>query len=158
MTQISDEARAALYAAHTDAVILRLLTIDHDSLGAPIRLVRNTENITSRGNVYTAFAFDIDIPAADQNQIELVVDNVTRELLDEVEAIDTPLEITLEIVLAHTPDTVEDGPYTFESRAAEYDAQRLRFTLAYEPILNERFPGDSYTPTSYPGMYQAVDR
>ncbi len=158
MRSISTDGRAALYAAQTDDVWLQLLTIEHADIVTPIRLVNNTEDVVSRGDTYTAFAFDLSLPATAQESVELTVDNVTRELIDEVRTIDTPLTITMEIVRAADPDTVEAGPFEYQSRAVEYDVQRMRFTLAYEPLLNEPFPAHTYTPIDYPGLFQAVDR
>lgn len=158
MRSISTAGRAALYAAQSDTAWLQLVTIEHDSIGTPIRLVCNTEDVVSRSETYQAFPFAIHLPATDQMQVELVVDNVTRELVEEVRSIDTPLTVTLEIVLASDPDTIEAGPFSFESRSAEYDVQQMRLTLAYEPLLNEPFPAHSYTPIDYPGLFQAVDR
>lgn len=158
MRSISAAGRAALYAAQTDDIWLQLLTIEHSSLGTPIRLAANTEAVTSRSDTYLAFPFAIALPATGQESVELIVDNVSRELIDEVRSIDTPLTITLEVVRAADPDTVEAGPFEFQSRAVEYDVQRMRFTLAYEPLLNEPFPAYSYTPLDYPGLFQAVDR
>jgi len=155
---ISTAGRAALYAAQTDDIWLQLLTIEHSSIGTPIRLAANTEAVVSRGDTYLAFPFEIALPATGQESVELIVDNVSRELIDEVRSIDTPLTITLEVVRAADPDTVEAGPFEFQSRAVEYDVQRMRFTLAYEPLLNEPFPAHSYTPIDYPGLFQAVDR
>ena len=73
-------------------------------------------------------------------------------------SIATPLSITLEVVTASDPDTVEAGPFEFQSRAVEYDVQTMRFTLAFEPLLSEPFPAYTYTPLDYPGLFQAVDR
>ena len=158
MRTISANGRAALYAAQTDDVWLQLLTIEHASIGTPIRLVANTEAITSRSESYLAFPFEIVLPSTGQESVQLIVDNVSRELIDEVRSIDTPLDITLEVVRAAAPDTVEAGPFEFQSRAVEYDVQSMRFTLAYEPLLQEPFPAYTYTPIDYPGLFQAVDR
>lgn len=158
MRTLSTNARAALYAAQSDEVWLQLLTVEHSAIVTPIRIVANTEDIVSRGDTYTAFPFEISIPATSSESVELVVDNVTRDLVDEVRSIDTPLTLTLEVVLASDPDTVEAGPFAFQSRAVEYDVQRMRFTLTYEPLLQEPFPAYVYTPIDYPGLFQAVDR
>jgi hypothetical protein len=158
MRTISSNARAALYAAQSDEVWLQLLTIEHDDIGAPIRLVDNTEPVTSRGDTYLSFPFMIALPASAQETVELTVDNVSRELIEEVRSIATPLSITLEVVTASDPDTVEAGPFEFQSRAVEYDVQAMRFTLAFEPLLSEPFPAYTYTPLDYPGLFQAVDR
>lgn len=158
MRSISTDGRAALYASQTDDVWLQLLTIEHDDIVTPIRLVNNTEDVISRGDTYAAFPFELSLPATAQESVELTVDNVTRELVEEVRSIDTPLTITMEIVRAADPDTVEAGPFEYQSRSVEYDVQRMRFTLAYEPILQEPFPAYTYTPIDYPGLFQAVDR
>lgn len=158
MRTLSTDTRAALYASATDEIWLQLLTIEHADIGTPIRLVCNTEDIVSRGETYRAFAFELALPASSQDQVQLTVDNVTRELIDEIRTIDTPLTITMEIVRAADPDTVEAGPFEYQSRAVEYSAQLMRFTLAYEPLLTEPFPAHTYTPIDYPGLFQAVDR
>lgn len=158
MRTLSTNARAALYASQSDEVWLQLLTITHADIATPIRLVSNTENITSNGETFVAFPFELSLPGTDQESVELAVDNVSRELIEEVRSIATPLGLSLEIVLASAPDTVEAGPFDFQSRAVEYNGQRMRFTLAYEPLLNEPFPYATYTPIDYPGLFQAVDR
>lgn len=161
MRTLSSNARAALYAAQTAEVFLQLLTIEHDDLVAPIRLVDNTEAIVSAGETFDPFPFRIVLPAETDTElptVELVVDNVSRELLEEVRSISTPFTVTLEIVLASDPDTVEAGPFLFESRSASYDVQTLRFELGAETFMTEPFPADIYTPTTYPGLFEGVDR
>jgi len=46
---ISSTAQAAINAQETDEIFLILLTISHDDLAEPIRVVSNNENITSNG-------------------------------------------------------------------------------------------------------------
>lgn len=160
MRTVSSNARAALYAAQTSEVLLQLLTIDHADLGAPLRLVNNTEAIVSDGETFQPFPFSLVLPAESDSElptVELVVDNVSRELLEEVRAISTPFTLTIEIVLASSPDTVE-ASYNLESRSATYDAMSIRFQLGAEAFMAEPFPTDIYTPTTNPGLFEAVDR
>lgn len=158
---VSAAAREALYGAQTAEVFLHLLVIDHADLVAPIRLVNNTENIVSAGNTYTAFPFEVNLPPDQEGElprVQLVVDNVTQLLVEEVRSISSPFTVSLSVVMASAPDTVEAGPFEFEAKSAEYDVQRMVFTLAYESLLQEPFPYLSYTPSNYPGLFQAVDR
>lgn len=160
MRTLSSNARAALYAAQTSQVLLRLLTIEHDDLGTPLRLVDNTEAIVSDGETFQPFPFVMALPAETENElptVELIVDNVSRELLEEVRSISTPFTIILAVVLASSPDTVE-ASYRLESRSATYDAQSIRFQLGAEAFMVEGFPTLTYTPTTNPGLFEAVDR
>lgn len=160
MRTVSSNARAALYAAQTSEVFLQLLTVDHPDLGAPLRLVNNTESIVSDGETFEPFPFELVLPAETDTElptVELVVDNVSRELLEEVRSISTPFTLTIEIVLASSPDVIE-ASYDLESRSATYDASSIRFQLGAEAYMSEPFPADIYTPTTYPGLFEAVDR
>jgi hypothetical protein len=96
-------------AQQTNAVFLPLLTIDHADLDEPIRLVRNTEDITSRGNVYAACIFNINFPHETGDKVPsvtLVLDNPDRRFTAMLRSINTPATVTHEAVLADSPDTV----------------------------------------------------
>lgn len=158
---LSTPARAALYAPETGKVFLTLLTIDHDDMAWPVRLGDNLTDITSRGNVYTAFPFVTSIPPdadGELPQVDLVCDNVTRDLITTVRSIATPASVTIEVVIADTPDTVEVGPYLFDIMSATYDALQIRFSLLYEPLMQEPFPVGIFSPTLFPALFNAVDR
>lgn len=156
---LSTAARAALYGPQTAEVFLHLLEIDHADLVTPIRLVDNTEDIVSNGDTYTAFPFSVSLPPDQEGElprVQLVVDNVTQLLIAEVRSIATAFTVSLSVVMASDPDTVEAGPWAFEAKSVEYDVQRLTFTLAYESLLQEPFPYPIYSPVDYPGLFAAV--
>lgn len=156
---VSATARAALYAPQTSEVLLTLLTIDHDDMPSPVRFVDNLEDVTSRGDTYTAFPFRAVLPAdveGELPQVEVVVDNVTRELVAEIRSIATPASVTLEIILASDPDTVEAGPWHLEVVAATYTATEIRLTLTAEALMSEPYPVGLFTPTRFPMLFQAV--
>lgn len=158
---LSAAAEAALYGPQTGEVFLHLLEIDHADLVAPIRLVDNTEDVVSNGNTYTAFPFAVSLPPDQEGElprVQLVIDNVTQLLIAEVRSISSPFTVSLSVIMASDPDTVEAGPWAFEAKSAEYDVQRMTCTLAYESLLQEPFPYLLYTPGNYPGLFQAVDR
>ena len=52
----------AAYAQETGSVVLILATITHRELNTPLRIVNNTEAITSRGNEFVAFPFEAVLP------------------------------------------------------------------------------------------------
>jgi hypothetical protein len=56
-------------------------------------------------------------------------------------------------VLADTPDMVEAGPFAMTLSEADYDAGQVTGILVFEDILSEPFPGDSFIPSTHPGLF-----
>lgn len=153
---LSQAARRAINAQETEQVFLLLLTLDHEELAEPIRVVNNTENVTSRGALYVAYPFEIALPGEDPESVARVtlrIDNVDRQIVQSLRTVQAPLSTALEVVLAASPDTVEAGPFNMTLVAAEYDALVVTGELAFEDVLNEPFPGHSYIPSEYPGLF-----
>ena len=153
---LSLAARQAVHAQETDAVFLLLLTLDHEDLAGPIRVVNNTEDVTSRGDTYIAWPFEIALPDEDPDSVARVtlrIDNVDREIVKNLRAISSPLSVGLEVVMAASPDTVEAGPFNMTLVSAEYDALTVTGEIAFEDVLNEPFPGHGYVPSAYPGLF-----
>ncbi len=92
-------AQAWLQARESADAALCLLTIYHPMMET-FRFVRNTENITSRGDVYTACPFDLDI-LNDNDQpprATLTFPNVDRAIGIKLSEIVGPPQITIEVV------------------------------------------------------------
>lgn len=159
MRTVSSASRAALYAPQTTKVLLDLWTIDHDDMAAPVRLVNDLVNITSRGNVYTAFPISGALPVdtdSELPQMDITCDAVTRDLIIEIRSIATPATVVHEVIVADVPDTVEAGPYTYDLVMAKYDDKEIRFSLVYEPLTTEPYPADIFNPQGWPLLFNAV--
>lgn len=153
---VSAAAKQALFGQETDEAFLMLLTIDHEDLAVPIRVANNVEDVVSRGDTYVAFAFEIDLPGESAEALarpRLRIDNVDRQIVDALRLIDSAPSVVMEIVMASTPDTVEAGPFNMTLERAQYDELVVTGELAFEDILNEPFPGESYTPDKFPGLF-----
>jgi len=148
----------AINARSTPEVFLVLLDIKHSTF-ATQRLVNNTENVTSNGNIYTAFPFSIILPESSEGSspvFTLVLSNIIREFVDEVRSIAGTRErikIDISIITAGDPDTVLAQWLDFELVSVDYNAENIRATLSVENLLNEPFPGDSFVPSNFPGMF-----
>lgn len=156
MRSMSAAAKAAIFSQETDKVFLPLLEISHPTLEDPLRFVNNTENVTSNGDEYIAFHFDVDLPGEQDDQlprVTLTIDNIDRAITQTIRSLTTPPTIRLWICLADTPDTIEAGPFEFELAAAEGNALTVSGELAYEPILNQRFPSGIFNPGNCPGLF-----
>lgn len=158
---LSNPAVASLMAPETAKVWLNLLTVSHDDWGSPYRFVDNLGDVVSNGNTFTAYPFQLSIPAESAGElprVELMIDNTEQLLIAAIESLPSPPTVALEIVLADTPDTVERGPWTFTVREVAYRAEDIRIELSYEPLTAEPFPTLRFTPTKFAGLFNAVDR
>lgn len=158
---VSLAARAALYAQQTSVVPLMLLTIDHDDLVAPVRLVSNLTAVTSRGNTYLAYPFEPMVPPSVQGELprlDMVFHDVEQTLVAIVRSITTPATVDIEVVMSTSLDTVEAGPWRFEVTHIQYSAGEVRLGLTVEQLLTEPYPYRLFNPVDFPLLFRAVRR
>ena len=148
--------REAIYSQQTNEVFIVLVEIDHDDFASPIRVCNNSEDITSNGNVYVAYPFQIELPSdedGDIPQAQLVIDNVDRSLTEAIRSIQSPPTVRIMVVLVSDPDTVEIDLPGFVFTNISYDVMTITGIISIENFLNEPFPGDIFTPTQFPGLF-----
>ena len=153
---LSDRMRQALQAQETDEVISILLTLTHPNFAAPIRVTDNGEDLTSNGDVYTSFPFQVTTPGDSETAttVRLSIDGTDRRIIQEIRGTNyEPIKVDLCVVLAATPDLIEIGPYSFTLRNINYTATTVDGDLQFEDILNEPYPADSFTPSRFPGCF-----
>ena len=144
----------AMFAPETDECPLVLLDI-YDG-ATHTRVVNNGADLVSNGDTYAACPFSIQLPAEAeerQPQVQLVIDNVDRLLVEMMREATARPTVTMSIVLASAPDTVEIGPLEFTVLQSDYDAQAMQVTLAFESILEETFPAHRMSPATFPGIH-----
>lgn len=155
MRTLSQRALESAFAAQTDEVWLMLVTIEHPSIAEPLRFVNNYESVTSRGEVYVAFPFEVELPGEDAEnpgEARLRIDNVDRQIVDTIRTITSPPSVTFEVVLASQPNTVEASFSGLTLRQVEYDALVVTGTLRFEDIVTEPL-SVQMTPARFPGMF-----
>jgi hypothetical protein len=153
---LSAAALQAVLAQQTGEVFLACLTITHPELATPIRIVNDRQNLMRAAGTYIAFPFECPMPDSDDQklpQVEIRIDNVDRSITSALRGLAGKPTVTLEIVLADSPDTVEAGPFPFSLFDATYSALVVQGRLAFEDMLNEPFPKDSFTPSLFPGLF-----
>lgn len=152
---LSNAAIASMNAHATSDVWLVLLTLSHATLATPIRLVNNNENIVSRGNTYLAFPFEVELPGEDPDQppkASLRIDNVDRRVVQTLRSLSAPPTVTLEVILASAPDTVEVSFTNMTMRNAQYDSLTVTGDLTFDSIYSEPVTL-TMTPNRFPGMF-----
>jgi Domain of unknown function (DUF1833) len=155
---LSAEAFKAMFASETEQVFLMCLVLEHADLGTPIRVVHNNEDITRTAGVFSACFFDINLPEEAPGtvpQVTLTIENVDRTITDAVRNLQGRVKVTLDVVMASSPNTVEAGPFEFYMLSANFNTQFVQGRLGFEDdILNMGFPKDAYTPVTAPGLFR----
>lgn len=155
MRDLSPVAVGAMNDDTSDEVWLILLTLTHPSLSAPLRLVNNMEDITSRGDVYTALSFEVRLPDQDPDTAtvaQLRIDNVDQRIVAAVRALQSPPKVDLEVILASDPDEIEIAFTDMTLRNVTYDQAYVTGELSFEAIFVEPV-SLLMTPARFPGMF-----
>lgn len=153
---VSSTFRQAINSQNSGEAILILLELNSDDIAAPIRVVNNTEAITSNGEQYLAFPFHITLPNdSDEGntQVQLTIDNIDRQIVQAVRVSSSIITATMSVILASAPDTVELGPFDFSLKNVSYNSKVVTATLEFEDILNAKFPSETFVPSQYPGLF-----
>jgi hypothetical protein len=125
-------------------------------MAQPIRVCSDSKPVASRGNLYQNFPFEPILPDDSDDKppsVSLRISAVDRQVIKTARAVSGDFAVTFEVVLASSPDTVEGGANVFTLRGITYDVDVIEGTLAFEDVLNEPFPGDSFTPSRFPGVF-----
>ncbi len=152
---ISTLARSALNAQQTGEAFILLLGITAPDIVGVIRLARDSRDLVSRGNTYQRFPFDVEFPGESEDAppvIRLAIANADRRIVEAIRLTPGPILVVLEAVMASTPDIVEAGPFEFTLRNVDYDADQVSGSLHFEDLMNEPYPGASFTPALFPGL------
>ncbi len=154
---VSLPAIQAALAQQTDEVFLVLLEVDHPNLMTPLRFVNDSQDITSNMELYTAFPFEVQLPDDQEGReprAELRIDNVSRELIDEIRSINDAFTVILSVILASSPNVIEWGPLEFISQGVVYDANQITFSIIYSVFAEEPFPYQVFDTINFPGMFK----
>jgi hypothetical protein len=149
---LSSTAIASQNAEATGEAWLILVTIAHASMAAPIRVVANNENITSNGELFVAWDFDIVLPGEDPAQARLSIGNIDPLIVRALREISGPPSVTVQVVLSSDYDAVEVEFAGLVLRQAGYDPGTISGELVFEEILTEPV-ATTLTPAMFPGMY-----
>jgi len=155
MRSLTPRALASAHAESTDEVWLVLLTLDHEHLAEPIRVVNNDEDIIRSGARFVAWGFDIELPGEDAESTAvatLTIDNVDPVIVKTLRTLQTPLSAVIEVVLASQPEQIEAEFTGLKLRRAVYNDARITGDLAFEDILSEPV-ATTLSPAAFPGMF-----
>jgi hypothetical protein len=155
---VSANALRAMLAQETGEVFLVCLTLNHSSFSAPYLLVNDMQQLVRTAGTFQPFAFEVTLPNEQEDQVpqvQVTIDNVDRSILQAVRTIGAERPaMTMEVVLASSPNTIEAGPFNFSILNINYDVGQIQGTIGFEDdFLNTAFPADTYTPNNSRGLF-----
>lgn len=157
MRSVSTTALQAFLDQHTDEVILTCVKISHPDLVSDLKFVNDNQDLVRSDGTYVASAFQFRLPSDEEDNIpkgQIVLDNVDLSIIQSIRPLETPPEVTVSLVLASSPNTVEVGPMAFSLKKMQYDAQKITGTLSYdEDFLNSGYPKNVFNPRTTPGIF-----
>lgn len=159
--------RQAAYRKETGEVPVLLLTLTHTSLVTPIRVSTDNKDtfvvdgVTVRGTIsgglnYLYCPMNIVLPDDSDDSIseaQIEIDNVDRDILAAIRGLTSAPTITIQAVLASTPNTVEAQFPNFKLSGVQADALTISGRITLGGFLGEPFPGGSMTPSNFPGLF-----
>jgi len=157
---------AGLYSQESDEVVICLLTVTHEDLGAPIYLSSDPTTrlsddpliygTVSRSNEYLFLPFEFTLPDDKSDsppRVQLTMDNTDRSLVAILRSIATPANIKVELVLASDLNTVEIQLPALQLSDVTMDDGKISATLVADALINEPHPAQLFTPGSFPGLF-----
>lgn len=145
---------AAMQARETDAVLIDLLTITAGA--STIRLANNTEDVTSNGETFVGFPFQIERMSEQEGtppRARVRVQNVDRRLGDLVRALTVSPTARIDQALASDPSTLETSWQGFRLRDLTVDAIAVIGTLTGPELDREPYPVTRGTSDRTPALW-----
>lgn len=157
MSTFSAHALMQIIARDSDDPLLLFLELSHASWdsGGVRRVVANGEAMVSGGQVFQPVAFTAELPDDSDEGLPvlgLTLDNVPGELIADLRATPSEIDVTAFMAFASTPD-LREFELAGEVRAIEYDEFRISTTVQVVPVLELPFQQFRMTPALMPGLF-----
>jgi len=158
MPALPSWAAAWLTARLSGDAMLALVTISHRQWGAPVRLVRNTADLVSRGHLYQKAYFDLDVVADSADgrgpAARISVPNVSRDIGLALLDLISPPEVAIELVSSAHPDEPVYRAARLELRSVTITAVEVTGELASRDYAQEPLGRIMMTPARAPGLFK----
>jgi len=118
-------------------------------------VVNNDSDITSNGQLYTAYPFELTLAGdtlEDVPNVSVTIDNVDRMLVDALRASVKPPEFTIRVILSSQPDTVEFELTELKMVEVAVSDRAISASLTLDDVFTAAF-GEQYDPAQAPGLF-----
>lgn len=156
MRQVSITALRSMLSQQVQEVFLKCIIIEHQDLTNVLMYVNDRKDLVRSDGTYLAAGFKLALPDDQEDSIgtiQLVVPLLTPNIIQAIRSTNDPFIVTLMVVRASAPDTVEVGPFVFESLQVDFDRQNATITLAFDRnIFEDAYPKDIFAPSNDPPL------
>ena len=157
MREFSAAARENLLATSANEPFLVLLEITHADLAVPVRVVNDTQNLTSNEIEFIGCPFNVTLPddvAGQMPQAQLEVDNIGRDLTQWLEYSRGGQGARCRImqVMRSDPNTIEFD-MTLDLTNMKITNETVSGSLGFENMLNRTGTIPTFTPQNAPGLW-----
>jgi hypothetical protein len=156
---LNQAIKEAYASAPTDVLVYYTLEVTHPDFATSARLVLGHEDVTLGGQVWTAAAFEMQLPdvsAQGDMRLRVRFDNVGGELFEAIDAVvesDSPVEIVYRVWLSTNLSTPANSSVpAFALTAVSADRQTITAEATLGPFQNKRWPRLRYRDEYYPGL------
>ncbi len=141
---------------NTDVAVF-LIEINHPSLGQPIRLCDDSQDLVSNLNTYKSCPFKVTFPNDSDSEVpraRLEVDNIGRSLVTWLEQTNGAENTTVKMMIVQksNPDLIE---YDVELNFSQIliTPFKVSGTIGFDRLLNARAVNQTYNPDDFKGLY-----
>lgn len=157
MRNYSSAARENLLATSADEPFLVLLEITHADLAVPVRVVNDTQNLTSNGVEFIGCPFDVTLPDDVDGQVpqaKLSIDNIGRDLTQWLEFSRGGQGAICRImqVMRSDPNTIEFD-MSLDLTNMVITNETVTGMLGFQNMLNRSGTIPTFTPQNAPGLW-----
>ena len=140
----------------SQVVFFECIKVMHTDLPAPLYFIASRDNLTINGVEHIGFPFQIKRPGDTLDsvpQVTIVFQNINLEIMEAIRSLEGPIDIDYYIVTNEEPDDIQLGPFSMKIRQITGNFQIITGTAYFFDILNQTFPGESFTPNTTPGLF-----
>lgn len=146
MLEFSKVATLEKNKLSTDAPFLVFIELTHEQLAEPLYLVRNTEDLTWRKILWTAYPIDMESYSEDGKtlpSVNLKISSGRGIITSYLQRYGGLTDARVSIYIVNAKLLESDEPemeYDFQITETSYDEEWITFTLGASPELANRFP------------------
>jgi hypothetical protein len=153
---VSAELKQAVYAQETAEEFIVLIALSHPDLATPIRVNSSGADVISNGETFVAYPFEVVLPDDVDDRpprAKLRIDNISREIVLAVRTITSAPFVTIQIIMASSPDVLEAEFLDFRLANITYDQLTVEGDLTLEEFIGEPYPARVFSPADFPGLF-----
>lgn len=156
--------------ATAKVTIYHTLELRHPAFTTPIRVVRDTVNLTayledtapenpSEEVTFIGFSFDFtkqEVSPQGVPQMTVVIDNVSRDITSNIELALTTTDLVeatyREYIASDLSGPQNDPPVHMEVMSCNATPFQVTATVGFPNLMNKRFPTKEYSVEDFPGL------